>query len=94
MRQNAEVYNKKKFFRKGVCYGLIGNVGMLIDELERYRRSFFYDDFQTEFLTVELDEEEYLIDGICTRKTNSDPSMRHMCIKLKRPTTSGGGIIR
>ena len=73
---------------------MIGNVGMLIDELERYRRSFFYDDFQTEFLTVELDGEEYLIDGRCTRKTNSDPSMRHMCIKLRRPTTCGGGIIR
>ena len=75
-------------------YDLICNVGMLIDELERYRRSFFYDDFQTELLTVELDGEEYLIDGICTRKTNSDPSMRHMCITLKRPTTCGGGIIR
>ena len=58
---NAEVYNKKKLLRKGVYYDLIGNVGMLIDELERYRRSFFYDDFQTEFLTVELDGEEYLI---------------------------------
>lgn len=53
-----------------------------------------YDDFTTEFITVELDDEEYLIDGICTRGTNSDPSMRHMCIKLKRPTDIGGGIIR
>ena len=73
---------------------MIGNVTMLVDALEKYKRQFYYDDFQTEFLTVELDDEEYLIDGICTRQTNSDPSMRHMCIKIKRPTTCGGGIIR
>lgn len=86
--------NKKKLFGKGVCYGLLSNARLLIRELERYLRSMIYDDFTTEFITVELDDEEYLIDGICTRGTNSDPSMRHMCIKLKRPTDIGGGIIR
>ena len=77
-----------------MCYGLLSNARLLIRELERYLRSMIYDDFTTEFITVELDDEEYLIDGICTRGTNSDPSMRHICIKLKRPTDIGGGIIR
>lgn len=75
-------------------HGLLSNARLLIRELERYLQQLRYDDFQTEFITVELDEEEYLIEGICTRQTNSDPSMRHMCIKLKNPTDSGGGIIR
>lgn len=86
--------NRKKLFRKGVCYDLMCNARLLINELDRYLQQLRFDDFQTEFITVELDEEEYLIDGICTRRTNSDPSMTHMCIKIKRPTDSGGGIIR
>lgn len=77
-----------------MCYGLLSNVRLLIRELERYLQQMRYDDFQTEFITVELEDKEYIIDGICTRKTNSDPSMRHMCIKLKSTTDSGGGIIR
>lgn len=73
---------------------MISNTRLLIDELQRLSRQLRYDDFQTEFITVELDEKEYLIDCICTRKTNSDPAMRHMCIKLREPTDIGGGIIR
>lgn len=73
---------------------MISNARLLINELNRYMQQVRFDDFQTEFITVELDEDEYLIDGICTRRTNSDPSMKHMCIKLKNPTDSGGGIIR
>ena len=73
---------------------MISNARLLINELNRYMQQVRFDDFQTEFITVELDEDEYLIDGICTRRTNSDPSMKHRCIKLQNPTVSGGGLIR
>lgn len=77
-----------------MCYGLLSNARLLINELNRYLQEIRFDDFQTEFITVELDDEEYLIDGICTRNTHSDPVMKHMCIRIRRPTDSGGGIIR
>lgn len=73
---------------------MISNTRLLINELQRLSQQLMYEDFQTEFITVELDEKEYLIDCICTRQTNSDPAMRHMCIKLKEPQDIGGGIIR
>ena len=78
----------------GVYYDLIANSRLLVKELQRLCQQLQYDDFQTEYITVELDEKEYLIDCICTRQTNSDPAMRHMCIKLMEPTDIGGGIIR
>ena len=73
---------------------MISNARLLISEIDRYLQQLRFDDFQTEFITVELDDDEYMIDCICTRQTHSDPSMRHMCIKLKKQTDSGGGIIR
>lgn len=76
-------------------YGLIANTRLLVNELERFTRQLQYEDFFTEYITVETEDgEQYLIDNICLRYTNSDPSMRHVCLKLVKPTTFGGGIIQ
>lgn len=73
---------------------MISNSRLLIEGLQRLSEQIQYSDFETEFITVELDEKEYLIDGLCMRQTASDPVMRHICIKLKEPQDIGGGIIR
>lgn len=74
---------------------MISNSWLLVKELERFTRQLQCDDFCTEYITVEdEDGNQYLIDSICLRRTNSDPAMRHMCLKLKKPTDIGGGIIR
>ncbi len=73
---------------------MISNTRLLIRELQRVLSRIEYNDFETEYLTVELGDKQYLVDSICLRQTNSDPAMRHMCLKLVEPTDIGGGIIR
>lgn len=73
---------------------MISNTRLLISELQRMLSKIEFNDFETEYITVELGEDQYIIDNICLRQTNSDPSMRHMCLKLAEPRDIGGGILR
>ena len=74
---------------------MIANARLLVKEIERYVEQLRYDDFCTEYIVAETEDgKQYLIDSISTKLTHSDPTMRHMCIKLKEPTDIGGGIIR
>lgn len=73
---------------------MISNTRLLINELQRMLSRIEFNDFETEYITVELGDEQYVIDSICLRQTNSDPAMRHMCLKLVEPRDIGGGVIR
>ena len=66
----------------------------LVRELQDVLKKQINDDFKSECITVELDEEQYIIDTICHRKMHSDPEYTHLCLKLKRPDSYGCGIIR
>ena len=73
---------------------MITHADMLVRELKNVLEKQGGTDFQSEYITVELDEEQYLIDSICHRKTHSDPPMTHLCLKVKRPDAYGCGVIR
>lgn len=73
---------------------MISNSRLLVSELKRAMRMMQFDDFQTEYITAEVDGEEYVIDSIGFRNTHSDPQMTHLCLRLTKPRDIGGGIIR
>lgn len=78
----------------GVGTEVISNSRLLISELKRMSERSLFDDFHTEYITIDVDGQEYLIDSICVRKTHSDPVMNHLCLKAIKPQDIGGGIIR
>ena len=73
---------------------VISNSRLLINELKRMSEKSVFDDFLTEYITIDVDGTEYLIDSICVRNTHSDPVMKHLCLKTVKPQDIGGGIIR
>lgn len=78
----------------GICSRVILYADALVRELQDVLRKQKKNDFENEYITVELDEEQFIIDTICHRKMHSDPECTHLCLKLRRPDSYGCGIIR